>query len=231
MEKGKAPEVLEKTVEKNIDNISVGGQQAIINCSAAYRNGGNWGLLREKNDRDYKRKLDELATEKTNVMVETLANGSLILCKEKFLVDSINAIVPGAIDATYQQKREERIKEDRDKFTKFIDSVAAGKAVEVQKIDGGYELVIAIYSLNKVNTIKLNGISYPAYKVTAPEVAKWLMSKCPNRAYVKCITPDGRQTFELLEKVAKNGAMQKGMYKGLEISDTDTGVFMTLRLR
>lgn len=224
-------QMLSRTVDHNIDNISEGAKQAIVLCALSYRNGGNWGMMRKAAESQYSEKIALLKQESNNIKAESLSNGCLVLCKESFLTDNINKLVPNAINASYKQMKDERIKEDREKFIKFMEKVIDGKVKSVKNIGGGRELTIGIYSVNKVNTINLNGIEYPAYKVTAPEVISWVAKQFPNRGYFKTVTPNGHQVFEKAEKILSNQAMMKGVYKGLEISNTGTGVFMTIRLR
>lgn len=223
-------QIIDKAVQNNINNISVGAQEAIIQCALAYRNGGNWGMIKKASERKYEEKLATLHEEKENVKVEKLSNGCLVLCKEEFLTNNINRLVPNAIDSSYKQMKEKRIAEDREKFVKFMGKVAEGKVKSAKKIAHGYELVIGIYSVNKVNTISLNGIDYPAYKVTAPEVVGWLARQFPHRTAIRTITKGGQQVFEQAENILRDGVKQKAMYKGLEISDTGTGIFLTFKI-
>lgn len=222
---------VEAKLTKNLHQLSDGGKMAIVMCANSFRFGGNWGLLRTTN-KDFHGILETLLQEKPSVRAVRTRNGALILCSENFLAYNVNLAVPDAIDGAFVEKAKKRREEERVKYAKFINNVLEGKNSHIKKVNNYYEITIGIFSMNDTNVIRLNGIDYPAYKLTLLEALEYVryLNKTGKQVYVRAVTEAGKEVFDLIERLAFNSKGQSAIYRGLEIADSDTGAFLTLRI-
>jgi hypothetical protein len=216
---------------KRANGLSDGAKTAIVLTAPAFRFGGNWAfILKTKND--YRGYLEALSKEKPNIKAIQVSNGALILSDENFLAYNINAVAPGTINGSFVDMANKRRNEEKEKFQKFIDSVSKGKSNYVKKENGYYELVIGTYSLNDTNLIRLNGIEYPAFKLSLVEVLSHAdkLSKSGLSIYARAVTEEGKEIWDKVFNLGSNSKGVAALYRGLEIADSETGVFLTLRL-
>ncbi len=216
---------------KRVDQLSNGAKFALVLCANAFRFGGNWAVIRNTN-KDYKSTLEELKQEKPHVKVIQASNGAIILCEEMFLTESVNLVLPGAISTPFFEMAKQREEEENAKFTRFVGNVLAGKNSHVVKKDGYYEIIIGVFCVNDVNYIRIAGDDYPAYKLSLLEALDFIMdgNKDGHKIYVRAMTAEGVVVFDLVEKLGYNSKGVAAMYRGLEIADSDTGAFLTLRI-
>lgn len=223
-----------RSVEEAINSLSVGGQTAIVTCAKAFRYGANWGFVRKDNP-ELTEIMTALKEEEKNVKSFRISNGYLILANENFLAYNINAVVPNAIGGKFADMARKRKAEEMAEFSKFIQSVSKGKSRHLKQMNGYYELVIGIYSVNETNAIRVRGNDYPAYRLTLMEAlieADKISKANPNlQVNVKAVTESGETVFGEVFKTASNSKGQKAIYNGLEIADSDTGIFLTLRIK
>lgn len=217
-------------LEQNINSMTEAGKLAVVLCAQAFRFGGNWGFMRT-GDANFKETLETLKDEQPNVKFYRLANGALITCKEQFLAYNVNIAVPNAIGVPFAEKAKERKKQEIEKFRRLLTSAMAGKSTHVEKRGRFNELTIGIYCTNEVNTIRLNGKDYPAYKldlIEALQVAHEWNAK--NRVVMaSAVDASGDRIFDQIQNLAANSKGLSAIYRGLELSDTGTGVFLKLR--
>ena len=227
-----------KDVNKNIEAkadavLSAAAKQAIVLCAEAFRFGGNWGFIRRDN-RDSEGIIEALKTERQNFKVYPVANGYIVVAEKNFLANAVNSVVPNAINGGFVEKANQRADVEKQKFVKFLDSIANGKSNYVRQGNGYVELELGIYSVNDTNLIRLNGKDYPAYKLELMEAlnyARYLVNK-GKQVYVKAINPaDGSVTWGTIEQLAYSGQGVAAMYKAVEISDSNTGAFLTMRIK
>lgn len=218
--------------QQRIEQVSAGGQLAIVLCANSFRFGGNWAFLRS-NKPDFKENLATLREEHPNVRAFPVSNGALILVSENFLAHNVNKIIPNAIDGAFVDKVTRRRQEERERFVKFLKSVISGKSSYVKAKGGYYELILGVYSTNDTNHIRLNGKDYPAYKLSmieAIDFADAALSSIGRKVYARAITEQGKEVFDIAKQLGFNSKGLAALYRGLEISESDTGVFLTLRI-
>jgi hypothetical protein len=222
---------VEQKLIQNIDALTPGGQTAIVLCAGAFRFGGNWGFIK-RSKADFNTMLDTLKQERPNVKAIAVANGALIMCDENFLAHNVNLAVPNAINGSFVEMSNKRRTDERQRFGKFIDNVAKGKSSHVKNAKGFRELTLGVFCVNDTNAIRLNGIDYPAYKLTLLEAldAADKLSALGNKVYARAIKKDGEEVFDLIFNLATNSEGLAALYRGLEIADSDTGLFLTLRI-
>ena len=221
---------MDRHVIRNVDKMTPAGQQAVVLCANAYRFGANWGFIRNS-ERDFDNKIELLKTDTTNVKAIPVSNGALVICSKKFLADTVNAVLPNAINGSFMEKAKKREEEEIANYKKLLDGVIKGKCSYLKSVPGGTELVLGIYSVNHVNTISLSGLTYPAYRISLSELLKSMgyLAQYGITPYIKLTSPsNGGYTFEPVEKVASQ-EYAPYLYKALEIADSETGVFVTLR--
>lgn len=222
---------MEAKLIKNIEALSDGGKLAIVLCANSFRFGGNWGFIRS-NRPDFRAQLETLKEERPNVKAIPVSNGALILANENFLAHNVNMVVPNAINGSFVEMANKRRLEERQRFQKFIENVAKGKSQYVKAAGGYYELTIGVFSVNDTNMIRVNGKDYPAYKLTLIEALEYAnqLTKTGRKVYARAVKEDGAEVFDLVFNLATNSKGQAALYRGLEIADSETGLFLTLRI-
>lgn len=219
-------------VVAKIKELTPAQSTGIVVCANSFRFGGNWGFLHEES-KDFEAFAQNLASERGSVRLSRIKNGGLIEIKESFLATTVNQIIPNAIDADFVKMSKERRASEKAKFDKFVKSVVEGKSRHIVKHNGYSEIVLGIFSINETNLIRVGGKDYPAYKLSlieALEFARQLEGE-GLEVYAKAVKPDGTELFDRVFNLASNTNGQRALYAGLEIADSETGIFLTLRIK
>lgn len=221
----------EAQLTKNIDALTDGGKLAIVLCANAFRFGGNWGFIKS-DKRDFKGQLETLRQEKPHIKAIKVENGALILAEENFLAHNVNLAVPNAIGTPFAQMAFKRKEEERARFNKFVESVAKGKSSHVKSSQGYYSLTLGVFCVNDTNAIRVNGKDYPAYKLTLLEALTYVnqLTNTGKKVFVRAVREDGTSYFDLVGNLANNAKGVADIYRGLEIAESDTGVFLSIRI-
>lgn len=216
---------------KAVQKLTEGEKTAIVLIEPSFKNGSNWILLPD-NDRRTKGYIEDLLTVKKNLVASRVSNGYVVQVDKRFIVNSINSIAGNSLNHRFVDYAQKREKEAKDSFSRFLTRLKDGKVKQAKKIGNGLEITIAVYSLNEVETIRLRGVDYPAYRVTLMEALQAFheLSKEGYVPQVKAKHPNGDTVFDNVFSLASNTNGLKAINEALEISDTDTGVFVTLRL-
>lgn len=222
---------MRKIEEKITETLTDGAQVAIVLCANAFRFGGNWGYLTP--GKEFKGYLETLKQEKGNVKVHKVSNGALVLAEEKFLAFNVNAVIPNAINGSFVDMAVKRRKEEQDRFVKFLQNVVAGKSKYAKSENGKYALTLGIFSVNETNAIKLNGNEFPAYKLNLNETLRFLdlLTKQGHAVAVHAVTEEGNSVYDTPFNLGSNSKGIQAVYRGLEISDTNTGVFLKIAIK
>lgn len=219
-----------KYMSKKVEEkISDGSKLAVVLVANSFRFGGNWAYIK-KTDSNYEGKLSLLKEEKGKVEARLLDNGFLILMDKNFLSEQINAVVPNGITQEFREEAKKVTETEVQKYSKFVDNVLEGKSKYLKDMGGYYDLVIGCYSVNETNVIKVNGQERPAYKLPIEIILKELMKKSKEKGkniIVKVVNEEGQQGAVELANAPK---VMKQIFRGLEISDSMTGVFLTIRI-
>lgn len=230
------PDKFESAVMPGINNLSDGGKTAIVLCAGSFRFGGNWGFL-PKTTPGYESILETLKTEHKSVTIIAVSNGSLILCDKNYLAFNVNTVVPNAINGDFAAMAAQRNHDEKIRFYKFVKSIHEGKTkgdyIHTLK-DGTKEITLGVYSMNDTNRISINGIDYPAYKLTLMEALDSLrqLKNAGHLVQAKAIHPKtGVAGFGDIEQLSLNSNGRIGLYLALEIADSKTGAFLTLRVK
>jgi len=221
----------EKTFKGRASHLTDGEQLAIIMCANSFRFGGHWGFIRNTK-KEFTEVVNSLKDEKPNVKLISVSNGVLILADTNFLAVNVNKLVPNAINGSFAERAKKCLEEEREKFSKFIKNVVSGKSSHLKKEKGYYELKLGIYSINHTNAIRLNGEDYPAYKLTMIEALDMAhkLEASGMQVYVRALDENKKEVFDRVFHLAGNSKGQSAILRGLEISETDTGVFITFRV-
>lgn len=219
--------VVNRNFENKVEQMPIVELLTLVHCAGSFRFGGNWGYIRTSHPEFETLKEEFLGADKNVVTIQKVANGALVLAKREYLSKVANELLPGIIDGNFIQHAKHRESDERKKFLTFVERVLKEKSKHVIKKNGYSELTLGIYSSNEVNAIRINGEDYPAYRLTAQEALKAFMMKGQEL---------GRETFVKTSdsfipiKTIQSSDWVK-VFGGLEISDSDTGVFITLRIR
>lgn len=221
---------MSKNIEERIEKtLSDGAKVALVLCANAFRFGGNWGYLTQDSE-ELKGYLETLKTERQHVKAFRVSNGALVLVNENFLASNVNAVVPNAITGSFVEKAKQRRREEQERFNKFLKNVVSGKSKYTKNAKGNFALTLGIFSVNETNSIRLNGQEYPAYKITLIEALEFLnqLTKEGYKVYVHAVKEDGTSVYDTPFNLGSNSKGIQAVYRGLEISDTKTGVFLKI---
>lgn len=218
-------------LEQNIAALSDGAKVAIVLCANSFRFGGNWAFIK-KEKRDFRSQLETLKSERPNVKAIPVANGALVLVSEAYLADNVNKAIPNAINGSFVAMAGKRRTDEKARFQKFLKSVAEGKSQHIRKAKGYTEITIGVFSVNETNLIRINGKDYPAYKLSLIEALEYAnqLTALGKKVYARAIREDGVEVYDQIHSLASNSKGQSALYRGLEIADSDTGTFLTLRI-
>ncbi|MNL91280.1 hypothetical protein D3C81_10110 [compost metagenome] len=227
----KQEEQIDALVEKRINSMSIGRQTSLILTAQSFRFGGNWGFIKF-DDPEFAETLKYLKEEKASVSVVKLSNGVLVSCNKNFLAENVNIIIPNGIGASFQENAKRRAKNEQEAFLKFLKRVADGKDSHIVKKNGYYDLTLGIYSINDTNYIRINGNEYPAYKLTLLEALDFAMAlvNAGKKVFAKAVKENGEVIYDNIFNLASNSKGKAALFKGLEIADSKTGIFLSLRL-
>ena len=217
---------------KNIEKLTAGGQLAIVLCANSFRFGGNWGFI-TRDKEDFAGQLETLKQERPNIKAFKVKNGALVLANENFLAHNVNLVVPDAIGGGFVAKAKQRRAEEKEKFQKFLDRVVTGKSKSAKYTKDFTEITFGIFSVNDTNQIRINGNEYNAYKLSVVEALEFAhqLKKVGKTAYAKGIAEDGKEFYAPVFDLASSSKGQKALYQALEIAESETGVFITLRIK
>jgi hypothetical protein len=217
-------------VERKAHTLSVGARTAVVLIASSTRFGGNWGFIRRSRP-DFVQQVKALLVERPNVQAVHLANGALILGNEHFLFKTVNSAVPGGINNNFMGLMAERRKTEQEKYLRFLKEAVLGQSKTVRQGNGYTEITVGLYCLNDNNVIRVNGIDYPSFRLTLPEALDFskVLHRVASKVMVRVVMDDGSSTFEDLKYLMNNKAL-RAMYRGLDISPSDSGAFMTFRI-
>lgn len=224
---------IEQAISGRVDNLSEGAKLAIGMCTAAFHYGGAWGFLRS-NKPMFREQIEAFREEHKNIRLYKVSNGALIHANEAFLANAVNALLPNAIGNGFAAKAVSRRQTETERFIKYISNTLEGKSPHVSVKNGFYELQLGVYSVNETHSIRLNGVEYPAYKLTLHEALNIVdgLSKERNlQSEVFAVTDSGDRVFAPIFDAMTNSKGVQAVYRGLTISETDTGVFVTIHIK
>lgn len=214
---------LEKLIAQNMSKVSAGGQTAFAICANSFQFGCNWGFLKV-DTKNFKETIEVLKQEKGNIRVSKMKNGVLIFCNEKYLMYMLNTIMEGKSPVSYPELASRR-KDEFARFDTWLKNLKSGKVrnsnphiIHTKNINGRHfnTVTFALYSVNDSSVIKVNNISYPAFKITFQEALQI--------AQQNGITPE--QFMLSNESRAENNVA--GILKEMTISTANTGAFITM---
>lgn len=216
---------------KDIEALSDGAKLAIVLSANSFRFGGNWAFIKSER-KDFRSQLETLKPERPHIKAIPVSNGALILSSENYLAHTVNSVVPNAINGSFVDMANKRRADEKVRFQKFVESVAKGKSKHVKTAKGYRELTVGIFSVNDTNAIRINGTDYPAYKLTLIEALEYVnqLTSTGSKVYARAVKEDGSEVFDQIFNLATNSKGVQALYRGLEIAESETGVFLTLRI-
>lgn len=213
-----------------IEQLTESDKTAIVLSGDAFRFGANWILLPQKS-KNLKQNIDDLLAIKDRLSVNKVSNGYVVNMKESYLMSIVNHVVPGALNQDFVNKAVKRKEDARGALQKLLKRMRENKLKNAKRVENGLELTFAIYSLNEVDKIRLNYKDFEAYKLNFNDTLKELHEASADglEFLVKVVTDSGERTFVRPKQVVANPRGHEAGYRALDISDTNTGVFITVR--
>lgn len=194
---------------------------AAVIASNSFYVGGDWGFVLNSNE-DYETIFNMLKSD-SNVKVIEVYNGIIVFCNPQYTLSAISQVEE--VSAEDKEKQQTRLQTETLEFQKFLTDILRDKCKYGVDCDTYKEYNIGIYSCNSTHKIRLNGVEYPAFSLTLKEAFKEI-KKLQGRLSVYINTYDG--FFEISD--INTSEMFLSMLEGLEISNTLTGAFLTIRI-
>lgn len=194
---------------------------AAVIASNSFYVGGDWGFVLNSNE-DYETIFNMLKSD-SNVKVIEVYNGIIVFCNPQYTLSAISQVEE--VSAEDKERQQTRLQTETLEFQKFLTDILRDKCKYGVAYDTYKEYNIGIYSCNSTHKIRLNGVEYPAFSLTLKEVFKEI-KKLQDRLSVYINTYDG---FLKMSDI-NTSEMFISMLEGLEISNTLTGAFLTIRI-
>ena len=195
---------------------------AAVAASDSFYVGGNWGFILDTHP-DYERILKILNGADNSVHVYNASNGLILVVNPNYLQSVISQVEQ--ITPEIMNRHQTRLTVETKEFQGLINSIYQGNCRYGMRTADYEEYVIGAYSCNNMHKIRLNGVEYPAYNLTILEALKTLRTLTK---YVDIYINIGNG-FENLNTVINNNMINE-VYRGMEISNTMTGAFFTIRV-
>ena len=179
---------------------------AVITASSFYV-GGNWGFLLEDNP-EFVEILDILNN--SNVKKIRVSNGYIVFCDYDYLqkvVSRVENVTPEILNRGIN-----RLRTEVPEFQKFLTTILRKNCKYLEDCGSYYK-------------IRINGIEYPAFSLTLSEALKEVV-KLNSRMSIYICEASG---FEKLNTALSMNSLEP-IYSGVEISNSCTGAFLTLRI-
>lgn len=200
-------------------NSNVMNYAAVIASNSFYV-GGNWGFVLKDNE-EYNQILTILRQDK-NVKYLTVSNGLIVFCDMGYLTQTISQVE--SVTPEIVEKQKSRASIEIVEFQKFLTQIVHSSSKYGIVEDGYTEYNIGLYSCNNLHKIRLNGVEYPAFSLSIVEACKEIL-KISNVMDVY-INAEGK--FVNIKKL-QEGLKIQNIVSNLEISNTLTGAFLTIR--
>ena len=196
---------------------------AAVIASNSFYVGGNWGFVLKENE-EYEKIINILKSiNNGGINLLEVSNGMIVFCNTQYLANAINQVDPISTDVWNKQNT--RLKSEILEFQKFLTGILRGNSKYGEKRNGYIEYNIGLYSCNNLHKMRVNGIEYPAYSLSIVEAVKEII-KLKNHLDIYISTKD---SFISLNEINNLNDINK-LSEGLEISNTLTGVFLTIRV-
>lgn len=182
-------------VQANFNKVPQSAQTVLVQCQSALYWGGNWSLIAET-DSDYASIAALMPELKKNYAKEVHASkvvGGVVLSADVHWLMSIMGTLAPKSAAAKEQEYMSRVNETQstegEKFRKYWEKTLAGKTTMFNKKDdkGNARLdgTIGVYCTNVNSTFTVNGIDYPAFKLSPATVCQTMAKmENANRIYV-----------------------------------------------
>ena len=200
---------------------NLGLNMAATIAADSFNVGGNWGFLSE-NNRDFDKILSILRSDNT-IKMYSVSNGYIIFVNPNYLSSVISQVE--VVTPEVWSRQQTRVSTEVTELQRYLTNILR-KSVRPTQVNPEYEeYTFAIYSCNTLHKLRLNGIEYPAFSLSEKEVIKEL-AKLRNYVEIYFSVESG---FKYIGELSGSAGIEE-VVKGWEISDTITGVFMTIRI-
>lgn len=205
-------------------DMNTGLNMAAVIASNSVYVGGNWGFVSNTND-DYERIYACMVNnENSKFNIVEVSNGLLVFCDINYLYKAVSQVEVLTPEVTNKVKT--RASSELGKLQQFLMSIKNKNCKYGTKVDDFIEYDIALYCCNSMNKIRLNGKEYPAFSLTVMEACREIL-KLGN---VIPIYVNMGDSFKNIKDMKSNDDVDKIM-SALEISNTLTGAFLTIRVK
>ena len=217
VEDGVVDKNLQAEVMANANKVPQSAQTVLVQCQSALYWGGNWSLIAET-DQDYA-EIAQLMPElrkrfPKEVHVSKVVGGIVLSADVNWLLSIISTLAPNAAAAKgqeYMTRVKETQTKEGEKFKKYWEKTLEGKTPMFNKKDdkGNTRLdgTIGVYCTNVNSQFTVNGIDYPAFKLS-PVALCQTMASMPNaqRLHVAVQDKAGNVSWMPLERLMSTGA-------------------------
>lgn len=170
---------LEAEYRANANKVPLAAQQMMIQCHSALYWGGSWSLI-SNNDADYdacEAIVAELSTYGNGVRAWKVCGGLLLTAPPEWLIGVMMTLAPTFFSEhcnDFKERATGVAREERQLFLNYWQKATSGgnDCFATNTKEGVHKLsgTIGVYCTNSVNNIAVNGITYPAFKLTADQL-------------------------------------------------------------
>lgn len=205
-------------------DMNTGLNMAAVIASNSVYVGGNWGFVSNVNE-DYERIYACMVNnDNPKYSVVEVSNGLLVFCDTNYLYQAVSQVEVLSPDITNKVKT--RASSELGKLQQFLMSIKNKNCKYGTKVEDFIEYDIALYCCNSMNKIRLNGKEYPAFSLTVMEACREILKL----GSVIPIYVNMGDSFKNIKDMKSNDDVDKIM-SALEISNTLTGAFLTIRVK
>lgn len=200
---------------------AVGVNMACVSAANSFYIGGNWGFILNTHP-DYEQ-MYKIMKNDGDVKIYEVENGIIVFVNPNYLHSVLSQV--DSIGQDVLMKHQTRPTEEVAEFQKYLMGVLKDTVKCSTRTPDYDEYVFAIYSCSNLHKLRLNGMEYPAFSLTEVEAIKEISKM---RKYLDIYFAVENSFKNISELVGDSGI--KEVLKGLEISPTMNGVFMTIRV-
>lgn len=245
---------LQKLIEKNSKKISYGGNVLFARCVESFYFGSTWGFMR-KDESGFKEAIETLQSlemskeafragivaseDEPVVALHKVNNGVLIEClKEQYLFYILTTLLDGKCPISHD-RLVQRKNGEYDEFKKWFLAMIKNinKKAYARRVADGYVVKCAMLAVNDSHEIRTREVAYKAFKLTLPEFLEYFASAGDfSKIEIELATDkNGGRAFEniasVYQKSCQNPRYADLVYRAGEISATNTGLFVNIKIK
>lgn len=201
-----------------------------LTCINSFTFGCNWGFLKAGSP-NFKETVKSLQSEKKYIRLDKVSNGVLVTCDEGYLMQIFSTLFEGKCPISYRTLAERR-KTEPDVFGTWLKRVikSPDKLDYIKPTSDGRVMVFGTYGINDTHEIRVNGVGYPAFKLSLFEAVNFMAQRPEFRDMQILLTDrNGVSQFMPIYMIGNNAEYLEYLYLASRISEANTGLFIKVK--